>query len=610
MLLFHGELSWAKGGYLGVSTFFTLSGFLITGLLLQEWTRTGGVVLHRFWERRFRRLAPALLLALVAVALFAALVADPDQRHGIRGDALATLGYVANWRFILSGQSYAHLFDAPSPLLHAWSLAIEEQFYVVFPLLVVGVLRAARGRRSVLAWVLGLLTAASVATTLALHSDVSRVYYGTDTRAAELLLGALLAIWVAGRGADLADRHRPGVAALGVVAGVASVVAWVTVGQQSSWLYQGGLALYGVGTVAVVAAAIAPGPVRSLVSVAPLRLLGQVSYGVYLYHWPVFLWLTPGRTDLSGVALFALRLGVTFSLAAFSYIVVEQPIRRGALPGWRAPALLPAVALAVAGLVVVATVPPPPPTRLVAATAAPTTTVPPVVVPLVRDASPADPLRVLLVGDSVAFDAAPGIAAALEATGEAQVTNADVAGFGLFRPYNWREAWPEQLRETKADLVIAMWGGWDDPWFLEHGRAAYEAVLDESIGVLESTGARVLFLGEPVSTDRDGVVRDRFTLPVHEAMAGRLPGVWFAESDDWIAPGGRFSSHLVGPNGPERVRKVDNTHICPAGSARFGQGLLEYLTPRYGLATPDPAWRSGSWALDPRFDDPPGACPA
>jgi hypothetical protein len=351
--------------------------------------------------------------------------------------------------------------------------------------------------------------------------------------------------------------------------------------------------------------------VRSVVSVAPLRLLGRVSYGVYLFHWPVFLWLTPGRTELSGVALFALRLGVTFSLAAVSYVVVEQPVRRGALPGWRAPALLPPVAFGVGIVLIAATVPPPPPTRLVAAAAAPAPAVAVApVVPLVRDATPADPLRVLLVGDSVAFDAAPGIEAALEATGEAQVANRNVAGFGLFQPYKWREAWPQQLRETRADLVIAMWGGWDDPWYGQHGRVAYEAVLDEAMGVLRSTGAQVLFLGEPVSTDRNGVEAARDTLPILRAMPGRLAGVWFAESDAWIAPGGRFSAYLPGPNGPERVRKVDNTHICPAGSARFGQGLLDYLTPRYGLASPDPSWRSGPWALDPRFDDPHGACPA
>jgi peptidoglycan/LPS O-acetylase OafA/YrhL len=609
VLVFHGGFSWAKGGFLGVSTFFTLSGFLITGLLLAEWDRSGRIVLHRFWERRFRRLAPALLAALLVVALFAAAIADPDQLHGIRGDALATIGYVANWRFIFSGQSYAHLFDAPSPLLHAWSLAIEEQFYVVFPLLVAGVLALARGRRRALAWVLGLLTVGSVGMSLALRHDVSRVYYGTDTRAAELLLGALLAIWVAGRGRDLADRARPGVAALGVVAGAASLLAWVAVDQAASWLYRGGFALYGLGTVAVVAAAIAPGPVRSFTSTGPLRLLGKVSYGVYLYHWPIFLWLTPERTELSGAGLFLLRLGVTFAVAGASYVVVEQPVRRGSLPGWRAPALLPFVVAGVAGVVLVSTVPPPPPARLVAVTT-PTTTTTLASIPAVRDATAADPLRILWVGDSVAFDAAPGMEAALEATGEAQFTNDAIAGFGLFRPIDWRTLWPQQLAETRADLVVAMWGGWDEPWLREHGRAAYDAAVDEAIGVLQSTGAHVLFVEEPISQDRDGVVQPRDTAAAFRDAVARHPDTWFVASDEWIAPGGRFTSYLPGPSGPERVRKVDNAHICPAGSARFGEGLLAFLTPRYRLATPDPTWRAGAWALEPRFNDPPGACPA
>jgi hypothetical protein len=228
---------------------------------------------------------------------------------------------------------------------------------------------------------------------------------------------------------------------------------------------------------------------------------------------------------------------------------------------------------------------------------------------VVRDATPADPLRILLVGDSVAFDSAPGIQAALEATGEAKVTNGDIAGFGLFQPYDWRTAWPRELQETRADLVIAMWGGWDDPWLVQHGRAAYDQALDEAMGVLQSTGARVLFMGEPVSTDRDGVQRARPTLLAHRALPVRNPNVWFVDSDDWISDHGRFVSYLPGPSGPERVRKVDNTHVCPAGSARLGEGLLTFLTPRYQLAPPDPAWRAGSWALEPRFDDPHGACP-
>jgi peptidoglycan/LPS O-acetylase OafA/YrhL len=625
VLLFHGGFSWAKGGYLGVSTFFTLSGFLITGLLLGEWQRNGNVVLGRFWERRFRRLLPALLVAVLGVALFAAAIADADQRTGIRDDALATLGYVANWRFVFSGQDYADLFDAPSPLLHAWSLAIEEQFYVLFPLLVVVLLRLGRGRRTLLTGVLGTACVASVVAAVVLYGDGndSRVYYGTDTRAAELLTGALLAIWVAGRGADLHVRARTGVAVAGAVALAASIVAWVVVDQSEPWLYRGGLGLYALGTTALVAAAVAPGPVRSILSARPLRFLGAISYGVYLYHWPVFLWLTPARTDLSVWPLFALRLVVTFAISLVSYRLVEMPIRAGRLPGRRALLALPVAVGVTVVAVLVTTVAPPAPDRLAAeepappvpttspATSLPTPDEPPAPegLPFVRDATPDDPLRVLLVGDSLAFDAEPGIRAALEATGEVVTRGANVAGFGLLQPYDWRREWPVLLAEVEPELVIAMWGGWDEPYLEEEGLAAYENLLDEAIDVLTSTGARVLFVGIPEGVDREGTSFPRETLTAHRDLPSRHPGVvQFLDSDPVISPEGEFTSHLEGPTGPERVRKRDGVHICPAGSARFGRAIVDAVTPAWRLAPPDPAWRAGDWALDPRFDDPPGTC--
>ncbi len=198
VVAFHAGFENMVGGYLGVSTFFTLSGFLITSLLLNEAERTGSVEVRSFWGRRFRRLLPAALATLAAVVLlFTPFVATADQRASMRGNVLASLFDVANWHDIIKGNSYADLFTAPSPVLHFWSLSIEEQFYVVFPILLLGIWIATRGRRGLLAGALGALAVASAVEPLVFSMSDDRVYFGTDTRAAELLLGALLAVLLA-----------------------------------------------------------------------------------------------------------------------------------------------------------------------------------------------------------------------------------------------------------------------------------------------------------------------------------------------------------------------------------------------------------------------------
>jgi peptidoglycan/LPS O-acetylase OafA/YrhL/lysophospholipase L1-like esterase len=340
VLLFHAGFSWAVGGYLGVSTFFTLSGYLITTLLLAEHQRSGRVSLLAFWGRRFRRLMPASLLTLAGIVLlFGPFVADADQLAELPGDVLAALAYVANWRFIAADQSYADLFTAPSPVQHFWSLAIEEQYYLFFPLLMTGLLAAGRGSRRVLLGALGALAVGSTLLMVTLYTpgtDTARVYYGTDTRAVELLAGALLAVVLASR-PDLLRRVPP---RLATVAGAAVLALtaywWMTVEQTSSWLFQGGLTLYALTTVVLLTVLLTPGPVTRLLATEPLRQLGRISYGVYLLHWPIFLWLTPERTDLRAFPLFVLRVAVTIGAAVLSFRLVEQPVRtRHALVGPR-----------------------------------------------------------------------------------------------------------------------------------------------------------------------------------------------------------------------------------------------------------------------------------
>ena len=192
VLLFHGGFPWARGGYLGVSTFFTLSGFLITTLLLAERADTGRIALGAFWARRLRRLLPTSALTLAAVAA-GAHVFDEWRTETAGGDVLASALQVANWRFIVDGQSYGDLFASPSPVLHFWSLAIEEQFYWLFPLLTAGVLAVARGSVRAYVAVLGGLLGVSAAATVALGvAGSSTVYYATYTRMGEILVGRCL----------------------------------------------------------------------------------------------------------------------------------------------------------------------------------------------------------------------------------------------------------------------------------------------------------------------------------------------------------------------------------------------------------------------------------
>lgn len=355
-VLFHhaGHLT---GGWLGVDLFFVLSGYLITALLIAGWKDRGSVALGNFWARRVRRLGPALILLLLGVAAYAALVATPSELLNIRSDGLATLFEVANIRTIAAGGDYWATMLRPSPLRHTWSLAIEEQLYLIWPLVVAGVLRWRRSPRAVLVVsVVGAFFSAALMELL-LASDISRsrLYYGTDTRAAAVFLGAVVASgrvtmgparWAATRSV----RHGAG-----VVAALALAITWWRLDGSSDLAYQL-LPLIGVAG-ALVVASIAdrrhPGPVGALLNLAPLPQIGRISYGVYLYHWPIFLVLDEARTGLDGWVLTGVRIGVTVAVAAASYHYVEEPIRmRRRLTGRRGRAAVPAaMALVIIALV-------------------------------------------------------------------------------------------------------------------------------------------------------------------------------------------------------------------------------------------------------------------
>jgi peptidoglycan/LPS O-acetylase OafA/YrhL len=404
VLLFHG--GHLTGGYLGVDFFFTLSGFLITALLLAESSRTGSVGLGGFWARRARRLLPALVVLLVGVAVYSRFVAAPEQMSAIRGDTLATVGYAANWHRVFAHQSYFALFSSPSPLDHTWSLAIEEQFYVIWPLLFVGLL--AWWKRATPKAVLVtsiVLACASSMLMFALYrpGDVTRAYYGTDTRAAAILFGAALAAWLSIHGPTRSRARRVELELLGLVGAAVLAVEWTRLDGQSSAPYRGGFLLCGLAATAVIAAAVHPnrGPISRALSLRPPCALGAISYGVYLYHWPIDVYLDRSRVGVGGWPLFAMQTAVTITLATASYRWIEQPIRHGALSSAKLRALTPALAISLVAVMFAATATVSTNTDTgftVAAVGAPTKAA-----TRAFRAAPTGSERVMVVGNSVAF---------------------------------------------------------------------------------------------------------------------------------------------------------------------------------------------------------------
>lgn len=340
VLLYHVDLDWIPGGFLGVDVFFVLSGFLITSLILEEWQRSGRVDFARFYLGRARRLLPALLLMLGVVGLACAVVYR-DAARAFLGDAIASLAYVTNWWFIVQDTSYFEAIGRPPLLAHLWSLAVEEQFYLVWP--AIALLLARRwGRRGVGAVALAAALASTIwMAVLATRSgfpelaDPSRAYFGTDAHAMGLLIGAALAaVWRPGRiRTTLAPGAAAAVLAIGI-AGLATIGAfYALVGEYSSFLYRGGFLVLAVVVAITIAAATHPAsPLGPALGRQPLRWIGQRSYGIYLWHWPVFMVLRPGLDlPLDGLGNLVLRIAVTLAIAELSYRFVEMPIRRGAI---------------------------------------------------------------------------------------------------------------------------------------------------------------------------------------------------------------------------------------------------------------------------------------
>jgi peptidoglycan/LPS O-acetylase OafA/YrhL len=479
VLVFHGGASWLTGGYVGVSVFFTLSGYLITSLLVIEHERSGTVRLGAFYARRMKRLLPASLLCLGAVAIAAAFGAFGTFPE-LRRDLLAALFQVANWGKLVGDTSYADLTNATlgrvAPLEHYWSLAIEEQFYWLWPLVVLGLFRWLRSTRRVSAAVVVLAVFAGIAApVIAGVWGPDAAYWATPARVGEILVGAVLAVVQHRRGP--LGRWSVVLAPLGLAVVLWAALTWPA---GSGPAYEGWFPVFAVASAALIAGLQQPSPVRSALSWRPVVWVGTVSYGLYLYHWPIYAVVTEDRVGTGGVGLFAVRIAITVALAWLSARFVERPVRAWN-PTWPRPLVSGGIAtLALSALVVVA-VHPAGATDLrdadadaaavtlasVDGTLAPLSTVAPTTIDAAATTSPPSspaasapstagpdtssttsstvptsvpvpavsrPVRIMVVGDSTAQYTAAGLAAwAADHPDVAQVTDASVAGCGFLR---------------------------------------------------------------------------------------------------------------------------------------------------------------------------------
>ena len=671
VMAYHGGA--LTGGFLTIDVFFVLSGFLITSLLLGEWATRLTIRLGQFWTRRARRLLPALLVMLLGVAVYAKVFATPGEFANLRLDSLSTLFYVANWHFIFGSSNYFAMTAQTSPLAHMWSLSIEEQFYIVWPPVVLVMLhlgrrlRPARRLWPVMATAVVGALASAIEMRLLYHgghvASLMRVYEGTDTRSQDILVGAALAIgmamWAqyrrapevattspgdtdrprrahpsAGTAGDIPPpslrrdyrRRGPGITpitaweiesapvrlalqVLGWVALASGLALWSRLTGPTSFLFEGGYLLFAVGVAAVIFVAITAqaAPLARALGNPVFRYVGKISYGAYLWHFPLFALLDAARVHLYGYPLLAVRVGMTLLVATASYYLVEVPIRRGSmrtLTEWKAWLATSSAFLAVVLVTVAATLP---------ATAGAASTV-----RVVGPQYSGPPVKVAIFGDSVAWRMGFAMLASQpQDTYDVSIDNGAIVGCGVLRSsqyeehgvdYNtaaacntstpvasqWPALWHEDLDQFHPNVVVVLAGRWEvhnrligGRW--EHiGEPAFDAdltqSLEQAVQVGTSTGALMVLMtspcfdsgeqpnGQPWPEDSPARLAE-YNAIVRSVAAEHPTTVQLDDFGAQLCPGGVFTTYFNGV----QVRDGDGVHIAPTPAA--GQWVDEQVLP-------------------------------
>ena len=622
VLLFSHGLSQFRGGFLAISTAFTLSGFLLAALMLAGSSRPRRLALRNVWERRARRLVPLVYIVVLVVVVLQALLrvgAVPT----FRGDVWASLGFVTNWRLAFPGDGFASSFGELSALSHLWPVAVVVQLTILLPLVFVGLMAVAGRHWRATGALFGVLALASFyAAWVTGHDPQTQdlAYYGTHTRAGEVLVGVVLAYaLLTPRLRAWLSRPRVTVAARsgGLLALLGLVLLWTLVPIDSAALFRGVTLINALLTAWVIVAVTMPGRTSDTLGRSPLRQLGIIAFAAYLFHWPLFLLLDADRTGLDGAPLFAVRLGASIAAGTLAYWALERPIRwKVPLPRRRLGAALLGSGAVLAGLVLMLPVNPPANISL----------------PIDDGSGPGaldvvlpagggtdDAAHVLVVGDQTAGSLVEGFDAWNEQDPDVPLRvsthvseDCPLGGPGTVRRFGeteessldceaWRWRLPGMLDAADYDAIVVVMGVADlgarrvDREWRHLGDPAYDHWLREEIDgvadVLSDADAPVMWLTSPhvrldpfpddpstswAQFDENDPHRvDRLNTLINEAVRGRR-GFEVVDLDAWLQgrPGGEVNPDII-----------DDAVLTADGSGQFVSWLAPQVVTASGIET-------------------------
>jgi peptidoglycan/LPS O-acetylase OafA/YrhL len=580
---------WAKGGHLGSDTLFALMGFLAMASLL-SWRADGrGVRLRDFWTRRVRRIVVPMLVGLGLALAFGFAAANAQQRHRLPLDGLSAILSLANWRMLQTHQGVGPANGLASPVRQFWLLAVVGQVVLVVSLLTMLLLDKLRWTRNQLAGLLAVLAAISTVLCAVLYHSPARVLYGTDTRAAELLVGCLLALIIYDPRVTIRlampGPVRDTINGVGVAAGLFLLVAWVTFGTNKTLVLVLGLPAVAIASVAVILACIVPeGPVASLLALPPARFLGRIAIALYLVYWPIFVWIAPGHVrHLHGLKLMAVRLVAAFVAAVVLQFLYERARdfeRRAKNPRQLVAVASVAVVLVAGGFVAVGKSGPKDHGVTVQAAGTTSTTT-----------AAAPPPKVAFYGDALASTLEAAAKSWAAQTGKIQVVEGDAsptcgidrdqvirnaAGASVPLPSEcstWDSQWASSVASQKPDIAVVVTGisevadhrNPSDPNFTGIGDAGYQyqlyLLMHKAVDALAASGTKVIWLNLPNFAPNSGPPSDSAKVAAFNTLLTTLGqkdhAVTIEDVNAWIkangGPGAAPSAAGWGPAAADHV---------------------------------------------------------